>query len=300
MVYPDYFTRNGAVIMALKVGIQLYSVRDEMKKDPVGTLKKVMEIGYRHLEPANARADEDPGLGCGISADELLTLMQPYGARIGSAHLGPLTDESLPGIVQYHQRVGNKNVVVAIEFYTGYDHVMRRCEDYNRFGKYLVEQGMNPLSYHNHYHEFQLLEGKPILYHILENTDPRYVNFEVDAGWTKRAGLDPIQEMKHVGNRLRLVHIKDFSHTPPNLLTGRDELISWDTFGANDQPGDVMTPEDFSEIGTGMMPIQEIIDTADSLRAEAVVLEQDETAKDIFESIRISMEHFKTYQNLDF
>lgn len=284
--------------MAIQVGLQLYSVRDEMKKDPIGTLKKVMEIGYRHLEPANARADQDPGLGYDISCEQLLELMKPYGAKVGSAHLGPLTDSSLKGVVDYHQAVGNRNVVVAIEFYTSYDHLMQRCLDYNRFGKYLVERGMNPLSYHNHYHEFQLLNGKPILYHIMENTDPAYVNFEVDAGWTMRAGLDPIAEMRHVGSRLRLVHIKDFSHTPPNLLIGKNELISWETFGANDQPGDVMTPKDFSEIGTGMMPIQEIIDAADSLGAEAIVLEQDETDKNIFESIRISMEHFKTYKNL--
>ena len=48
--------------MALKVGIQLYSVREDMEKDPVEAIRKVAEIGYKNLEVANARADQDPGV----------------------------------------------------------------------------------------------------------------------------------------------------------------------------------------------------------------------------------------------
>ena len=57
--------------MSLKVGIQLYSVREEMAKDPIATVKKVADIGYKYLEFANSHADTDPGVGFGVSAEEL-------------------------------------------------------------------------------------------------------------------------------------------------------------------------------------------------------------------------------------
>lgn len=286
----------------MKLGVQLYSlyrIQSRIDSDPEAVLKDILDIGFKHLEPANTIADADPGTGYRIPADRLLELFEPYGARIGSAHIGPITDDTLPEILKFHQKIGNKNIVWAIEFYNSYDNIMRRCEDYNRFGKFLVENGMNPLSYHNHYHEFALVNGKPILYHIIDNTDPKYVNFEMDTGWDIRAGRDPIAELEHVGNRLRLIHIKDFRRTPPNLLLGKPEWINWDNFGANHQDGDPMTPGDFVEIGDGMMPIQKILDTASALGAESAVLEQDDGELGIIESLKISYEKLKSYKNLE-
>jgi len=285
--------------MAVKLGIQLFSLRNKMAEDPVATLKKIFEIGYRYLEPANSRANEDPVLGYGVSAGQLSEILQRYGGRICSAHLGPLTMETIPEIARQHHALGNKNIVEAIMFYQDYDHLTRRCEEYNKIGRYLVGHDMNPLLYHNHYHEYQVLGGKEILYTIMENTDPDYLQFEVDTGWVKRAGRDPVTEMKVAGSRLRTIHIKDFSHTPPNLLIGKEDPISWETFGANYQPGDVMTPEDFVEVGTGMMEIQAILDAANELGVEYAILEQDDTARDIFDSIGDSLQNLKKYQGLE-
>ena len=67
--------------MALKVGIQLYSVRDEMAKDPVEAIRKVAEIGYKNLEVANSRADEDPGVGFDVPADKLLEILGAVGQQ---------------------------------------------------------------------------------------------------------------------------------------------------------------------------------------------------------------------------
>ena len=57
--------------MAMKVGIQLYSVRDEMKKDPISAIRQVAEIGYKNLEFASSSADTDPGVGFGVDADTM-------------------------------------------------------------------------------------------------------------------------------------------------------------------------------------------------------------------------------------
>ncbi len=285
--------------MAVKLGIQLFSLRNKLAEDAVATLKKAFEIGYHYIEPANPRADQDPVIGYDIPEKDLKEIMGQYGAHICSAHLGPLSMETIPEIARVHKSLGNSNIVEAIMFFKDYDFLMRRCELYNSVGKYLVEHEMNPLIYHNHYHEYQMLGGKEILYTIMDNTDPAYLNFEIDTGWVKRAGRDPIAEMKVAGKRIRTIHIKDFSHTPPNLLIGKDDPISWETFGANNQPGDVMTPKDFVEVGTGMMDIQSILDTANELGVEYAILEQDDTAIDIFDSIAGSFENLKKYEGLE-
>lgn len=287
--------------MALKLGLELFSlhcVQEELDKDPRSVLKKVLEIGFRHLEPANDSADRDPGTGLGLSAEELLEIMKPYGARIGSIHIGGLNEKNLPDVMRFNQKLGNRNLVVPFVFYTDYDQIMRQCELWNRLGKTLIENGFNPLSYHNHYHEFQEVNGKPILYHLVENTSPEYFHFEMDTGWDVRAGRDPIEEMKKLGNRLNLIHIKDFGKRPANLLEGRTEMINWQTFGANHQEGDKMTPNDFVSAGEGMMPLEEILRTADAMGVEAAVWEQDDCGIDLYDSLRKTVEYLKQFSQL--
>lgn len=81
-----------------------------MAVQPVETLQKILEAGYRYLEPANARAGQDPGIGWGLSVEKLLEILQPYGARVSSAHVGPLDESTLPSIVEYHSTIGNRNI----------------------------------------------------------------------------------------------------------------------------------------------------------------------------------------------
>ena len=71
----------------MKVGIQLYSVRNNMEKDPISTIQEVAKAGYRHLEVANYNADADPGIGFGITAKEVRALLDYLGTDIFSAHI---------------------------------------------------------------------------------------------------------------------------------------------------------------------------------------------------------------------
>lgn len=283
--------------MALKVGIQLYSVRDEMAKDPIEAMRKVAELGYKNLEVANSRADEDPGCGFDVPADKLTEILGGFGARVVSGHLRPIDEKTLPAIIEYHGKIGNKYIGQSADFFTGYDNLMERCEYYNRMGKILSEHGMKFL-YHNHYHEFQSIDGKPVLYHIIDNTDPNYVDFEVDTFWAMRGGADPVEVIKRAGSRLRMIHQKDFSKTtdsPVNIFSVKDPnvLVTRDEFGG------VHKPEDFCEVGTGIMDIQNIINAANEAGAEYVILEQDHTQLTQMESIKISMDSFKKYNGIE-
>ena len=283
--------------MAMKVGIQLFSVRDEMAKDPIAAMKKVAEIGYKCLEVANPRADQDPGVGFGVSAEDLLAALDGTGAHIISGHIRPVTEETVDAIIEYHKKIGNKYIGQSIDFYTSVDHLLERCAYYNAMGKRLAEAGMK-FVIHNHYHEFQKIDGKYVLDYILENTDPEYVAFEIDTFWAMRGGACPIEIIKKVGNRLIAVHQKDFSKTtdsPVNLLADDDGsvFISRETFGKGS------SPKDFCEVGTGIMDIQAIIDAANEAGAEYIILEQDHTQLTPMESIQISMESFKKYTGIE-
>lgn len=282
--------------MALKVGIQLYSVRDEMAKDPIEAIRQVAEIGYKNLEVANSRANEDPGVGFDVPADKLLEILGGFGARVVSSHIRPIDDTTLPGIIEYHGKIGNKYIGQSADFYPDYDTLMKKCEYYNDVGKKLAPYGMKFL-YHNHYHEFQKFNGKEVLYHIMDNTDPAYVDFELDTFWAMRGGADPIQAIGRLGSRLKLVHQKDFSKTtdsPINIFSVKDinVPITGENFGG------VHKKEDFCEVGTGIMPIQDILDAANAVGAEYVILEQDFTQLNQMESVKISMESFRKYNGI--
>ena len=132
----------------------------------------------------------------------------------------------------------------------------------------------------------------------MDNTDPNYVSFELDTFWAMRGGMDPLAVMDRLGNRLKLIHQKDFSKTsdsPINLWTVNDPnvLVTWDSFGKGSDH------KDFCEIGTGIMDIQSIINKGNELGAEYIVLEQDHTQLTQMESVRISMDSFHKFSGLD-
>ena len=281
----------------IKVGLILYSVRGEMEHDPIGTVERVAQMGYKNIEVCNHNAIQDPGCGFGVDAPTLKAAFDKFGSKVVSAHVFPFEKSDMQAVIAYNQALGNHNIVNPMGKFSTYDDLMRQCEDFNRWGKICREAGMTYL-YHNHDHEYRTFGGKAILDLIAENTDPDYLSFELDTFWAMRGGADPVEVMKRLGARLKLVHQKDFSKTstsPVNLWTVKDPetLITRETFGEG------MDPKDFCEIGTGIMDIQTIIDTANALGAEYIVLEQDHTQLTQMESVRISMDSFKKFSGLD-
>lgn len=181
--------------MSLKVGIQLYSVRNLMEKNPVEVLEKVAEIGYKNIEVANHKAAQEFGVGFGVSASQLNEIFGRFGSRVVSAHIWPFDENNYSQIIEYNKAIGNHIIVHPIDFFKDESEALKKCEFYNKMGKMARDEGIDYL-YHNHFHEFQKFNGKPVLEIIKDNTDPEYVNFELDTFWTMRAGLNPIEVMK--------------------------------------------------------------------------------------------------------
>ena len=153
--------------------------------------------------------------------------------------------------------------------------------------------------YHNHYQEFQLIDGQTVYEIILDNTDPELVFIEMDTYWVYRGGQDPIAWMRRYPERVILLHQKDFPENAPqpqNLYDGvvdTDGTITMETFENDLRPGC------FTEIGTGTLPIQDILDTASGLpNLQYMLLEQDFSSYPDLESVARSRDAFGHYRGI--
>jgi len=304
----------------LKVGLILYSVRQAMATDTMGTLEEVVKLGYKNLEVCNHNATIDSGIGFGVGAEEIKAVFDKYGSKVVSAHVFPVEKANLQEVIEYNAVLGNKNIVCPNGRFSTYDDLMRQCEFFNSVGKLCGEAGMTYL-YHNHSHEFRTIGGKTVMDLMIENTDPKYLSLELDTYWTMRAGLDPVETMKKFGKRIKLLHQKDFpfdSTAPINTLgfgdlellepIGTDGESMYARMQAQGTPMAQQQTEEqkmqrlssFTEIGTGIMRIQDIIDASNEYTdAEYIILEQDATRlSSELESIKISMDAFKKFDGI--
>ena len=280
--------------MNVCVGLQLYSVRGSLARDPWGTLARLAEAGFTHIEAANHNALNDSGVGFGVAAPELRTQLANLGLSIVGCHINPLDLKVLPRALDYQAELGNSQFGCDIEFfpYDDRDYVMRRSELFNTVGELARERGMR-FYYHNHFQEFQRFGDDYVYDLILQNTDPELVYLEIDTYWMYRGGQDPIEWMKKCADRVILLHQKDFPDHAPQPLNLFDGVVS------PTESIDMAVFEErkdqrcFTEIGTGVLPIQSIIDIASSLPSvDYLILEQDHTALDEIESVRTSRNAF--------
>lgn len=282
----------------VKLGIQLYTLRDEMQRDPIGTIGRVAQIGYKNLEVANHNAENDYGVGFGVSAEEINAILKKSDSHIVSAHVFPFDEKNCGPVIEYNLAIGNHYIGNSFDTFSSRDEVLAKCERYNKFGEICKKAGISFL-YHNHFHEFQQFGDKSAFELICENTDPDYVGFELDTFWVMRAGVDYLQLMRDLGKRVKLVHQKDFSKTtksPINLLAQipQGTEITQEVFMQH------FCPDDFAEVGTGTMDIQATVDVANEIGGvEYVILEQDFVKMDPYESIKLSMEGFKKLKGLE-
>lgn len=286
--------------MAINIGIQLYSVRDSLAADPAGTLDALADLGLTRLEGANHRALTEDGIGFGISPEFLARMMRDRGLTIVACQLNPLDLDRLPTILEFQEKIGNRRIGCDIEFfpYGDLEYVKRRADFFNTVGGVAAERGME-FFYHNHFQEFQRFGDKTVYELLMEYTDPDLVKFELDVYWAYRGGADPLDLFRTYPERFVMSHQKDFpadAARPLNLFEGplaANAQITMPLFLELEEPAE------FAEVGTGILPIQQIIDAVDVLpNYEYMLLEQDFAAGTELDSVRISCEAFSRYDNV--
>jgi sugar phosphate isomerase/epimerase len=200
------------------VGIQLYSVRDEMKADPLGTLKQVAQMGYKHVEHANYIDRKFYG----YAPAEFKKILNDLGLSMPSGHtvLAPkhwdagkkeLTD-AWKYTVDDAATLGQNYVIspwLDQSLRNTRDDLMRSMEIFNKSGELCKKAGMK-FGYHNHDFEFsQKFDNESVYDIMLKNTDPDMVMQQLDIGNLYNGGANAAEVVKKWPGRFESLHVKD-------------------------------------------------------------------------------------------
>jgi sugar phosphate isomerase/epimerase len=200
------------------VGIQLYSIRDDMTKDPLGTLKKLAAMGYKYVEHANYVK----GAFYGYSPTEFRKILDDLGLKMPSGHtvMGKQHwDADKREFTDAWKKTVEDAAVVGQEFVISpwldadlrktYDGILSYMEVFNKSGELCKKSGMK-FGYHNHDFEFsQQLNGMTVYDIILKNTDPALVMQQLDMGNMYNGGAKADDILKKYPGRFESLHVKD-------------------------------------------------------------------------------------------
>jgi sugar phosphate isomerase/epimerase len=262
-----------------KVGVQLYTVRDLMKKDLSGTIAKVATIGYKEVEFAGY---------FNHSPADIRAILDKNGLAAPSCHVGyDVVEKHWPETIEAAQTIGHSFIVCP-----GIDEKARKTADgwkgvaelFNHAGEASKKAGIQ-FGYHNHTFEFQpdpILGGKRAYDFLLESTDPSLVKMEMDLCWISTTGTDPVGYFHRFAGRFPLVHVKDFK-TFPKPPAGKKVF----------EPNTEFEKNDMTEPGSGIIDWKSIFSHADEAGIQHFFFEHDQPA-DPFASLAASYKYLST------
>jgi len=257
--------RLAAKPLSMPVGLQLYSVRDLLPKDFAGTLAKVRAAGYTEMEAAGYY---------GHTAPEFRKAMDDAGLRCVSTHHSMADLKSRTAeLIEYGHRLGLEYMICSYPLHRNpkadgpftLDDFRYMAEELNKVGEKVKAAGMT-FGYHNHTPEFGV-EGGVVYYdELLRLTDPKLVVFEMDCGWVKASGQDPLVYLAKSPKRFHLLHIKDM---------------------VKDADG----KEHSAVMGRGGMEWAPILRAATNLKH--YFIEQEDFDMDVMEALRLDAEYMR-------
>jgi sugar phosphate isomerase/epimerase len=259
-----------------KLGVQLYTVRDQMKSDFDGTLAKAAAIGYKEVEFAG---DFDH------SPKEVRAAIARHGLISPACHVSwEVLGDKWPAQIESAKIIGQSYVVcpwIPEEIRKQEDGWQRAAETFNRAGEASKKAGIQ-FAYHNHWFEFlpneNSLKGKRPYDFLLETCDSNLVKMELDLCWIVLGGGDPLQYFDRYPGRFPLVHVKDVKKLPKVSVAGGQNF------------GDSM--KDMTEVGSGIIDWKKIFAQSERAGIKHYIVEYDKPAAP-FESIKTSYEYLR-------
>ncbi len=241
------------------VGIQLYTVREQMAKDFEGTLKAVAALGYKEFEFAGY-GNKDP--------KQVRAFIDGLGVTAPSAHVQlAVLDKEINKTIDTAKIMGHKLIICPF-----LQPNERKLEDYkkaiailNKAGAACKKAGLQ-LGYHNHDFEFKETDGIIPMDLILTECDKNLVKIELDLGWITFAGKDPLAYFAKYPGRFIAFHVKDMNPS---------------------------TKEVTVELGRGNVDFKRIFAQSKQAGVKYYFVEQDRSTMSPLESIKISMDYLK-------
>jgi sugar phosphate isomerase/epimerase len=240
----------------MSYSIQLYTLRNAIQEDLPGTIAKVAQIGFAQVEPYNFVA----------TAKELGAALEDNRLTAPSGH-APLLSQDQDEIFAAARALGMETVIepcITAEKWQSAEDIQETAEKLNAAARKAAEYGLR-VGYHNHAWELEsVIEGQTALEYFAGLLDPQVV-LEVDTYWVAVGGEDPVELLGRLGDRVRLIHIKD----GPLTSDTKAQLPA----------------------GQGQVPVLDIIAAAKSL--EVGVVEFDDYAGDIFDGVAQSLAYLQ-------
>lgn len=247
--------------MSAAIAIQLYTVRQALAQDFAGIIQQIADIGYQGVETAGF-----PGTTPAAASQ----LFRQLGLAVTSAHTPlPLGDQKNE-VLDTAAALGCQKIICAYlspDQYKTLDQIKRNCDLLNEANAVAVAHGLS-FGVHNHWWEFELVEGRYPYQVWLDHLDPA-IFFEIDTYWVKTAGLDPVALVKELGPRAPLLHIKD---------------------------GPAVKNEPMVAVGDGIMDFPSLIQSARD-NTEWLIVELDQCATDMLEAVGKSYRYLVAQTN---
>ncbi|MCA9125898.1 MAG: sugar phosphate isomerase/epimerase [Planctomycetales bacterium] len=266
----------GAATEKNGIGLQLWTVRNQLTNDVSGTLKAVVDAGYKQVELMNIAESAD-----------IVRTAKDLGLEVRSAFFNWETiavpsNSNAPAIEKLIDSAKEYGLEYMVFGYIGKqardtsDKLKGIADRTNAAAEKVHAAGMK-LSYHNHAFEFEKLDnGKTGFEIFMEGFDPQLVNFELDVFWAAIGGWAPIDTMKKLGKRLGQIHLKD-------LKAGQGTI-----YDEGKVPNDA-----FQEVGNGILDMKSIVQLATDYGVTQFHVEQDQSP-DPIASIGQSSRYVKT------
>jgi len=212
----------------MKPGLQIYSVRNQLKEDFEGTLEYVAKVGYKHIE----------GYGLGtdgkflekISAKHYAKVITDLGMELKATHCSYTDAAEAQKMIDAARETGMEHMIVPHtpeEVRQTADGWKKVAENYNKMGEMCNKVGLK-FGYHNHDFEFKTLDGIIPQELLIENTEADLVNFEADLFWVTKGGYDPLKLLKKYPGRINLFHVKDATPELEGTTVG-EGIIDFET-----------------------------------------------------------------------
>ena len=191
-----------------KFGIQLWTVKEALAKDPVAVLKHLSSCGYKQIESFEGAK----GMFWGMKNTEFKKLMGDLEMNIIASHCD--INKDFDRKAAEAGEIGMKYLICPhIGAQKSMDDYKRFADQFNKCGEIANKNGIR-FAYHNHDYSFRELNGSMPQDILMDTTDPNLVDFEMDIYWVVAAGADPIAYLKKYPNRFKLCHVKDLVKTP--------------------------------------------------------------------------------------
>ena len=239
-----------------KFGVQLYSFREAMAEDALGTLKKIAELGFKEIESARS----DKGLYYGLAPEDMKMACADLGMQLTSGHVA--LDDDFHHTMEQAVASGQEYVICSSLPSKGQttDNYKTVAEKFNTAGEACRKLGLK-FGYHNHEYEFESDNGTVLYDVLMDNTDKNLVYMELDLGWVIVAGKDPLDYFAKYPGRFPLWHMKDMN----------------------------MDKKESTEFGKGGLDIATMMAHQKESGVQHIYIEQEEYASTPFESMEDNM-----------